>query len=151
MFCRSESDRLRARGRCFQSPEHRCKHSKPRVDPRLAQSGLLVCCVAAPTPAHCVTKLAVAHCGAALAAVGAPTTTVPASAVTASTETTRDLNEIFIIRVPSQALLDACMLTQQQGQFLNQLCRRCTYHHLVSMHRLVHKFQSSNQLHQHVM
>jgi hypothetical protein len=50
----------------------------------------------APTPAHEVTKLAVAHAGAALAAVGAPTITVPAIAVTASNETIRDLNEIFI-------------------------------------------------------
>ena len=89
----------------------------------------------APTPAHWVTKLAVAHCGAALAAVGAPTTTVPASAVTASTETIRDLSEIFIIRVPSQALLGACMLKEQQGPCLNRLCRRCTYHHQVSMHQ----------------
>jgi hypothetical protein len=50
----------------------------------------------APTPPHWVTKLAVAHCGAACAAIGAPTMTVPAIAVTASTETKRDLNEIFI-------------------------------------------------------
>ena len=50
----------------------------------------------APSPAHEVTKFAVAHCGVALAAVGAPTTTVPASAVTASTETIRDLSESFI-------------------------------------------------------
>ncbi len=35
--------------------------------------------------------------------VGAPTTTVLASAATATTETIRDLSEIFIIRVPSQA------------------------------------------------
>jgi hypothetical protein len=50
----------------------------------------------APTPAQRVTKLAVTHCGAALATVGAPTMTVPAIAVTASTETKRDLNESFI-------------------------------------------------------
>ena len=99
----------------------------------------------APTPAHEVTKLAVAHCGAALAAVGAPTTTVPASAATASNETIRDLSEIFIIRVPSQALLDACMLKVQQGPCLNQLSRRRTCHHQVSTCQLVQMFQPSNR------